>query len=120
DDQRPFHAPPLDVCIQVAVGDEPGKGGAEASRVKPLAELITTLPRLRLRGLMAIPPPSDDFGEQRRHFRQIRNIRDTLQADGIMLDTLSMGMTDDMEAAIAEGSTMLRIGTALFGPRHSA
>ncbi|MGD8510322.1 MAG: alanine racemase, partial [Gammaproteobacteria bacterium] len=63
---------------------------------------------------------SDDFGEQRRHFRQIRNIRDTLQADGIMLDTLSMGMTDDMEAAIAEGSTMLRIGTALFGPRHSA
>jgi pyridoxal phosphate enzyme (YggS family) len=120
DDQRPHHAPPLNVCIQVDIGSEPGKGGAEESRVKPLAELIATLPRLRLRGLMAIPPPSDDFDEQCRHFRQLRKLRDTLQTDGIMLDTLSMGMTGDMEAAIAEGSTMLRIGTALFGPRHSA
>lgn len=118
DDQRPHHAPPLDVCIQVCIGSEPGKGGAEESRVEPLAELVATLPRLRLRGLMAIPPPSEDFDEQRRYFRRLRKIRDTLQADGIMLDTLSMGMTDDMEAAIAEGSTMLRIGTALFGPRH--
>ncbi len=118
DDQRPHHAPPLEVCIQVAIGTEPGKGGAEESRVEPLAELVATLPRLRLRGLMAIPPPSDDFDEQRRYFRRLRKIHDTLQANGIMLDTLSMGMTGDLEAAIAEGSTMLRIGTALFGPRH--
>lgn len=120
DDQRPHHAPPLDVCIQVSIGGETGKSGAEEARVRPLAKLITTLPKLRLRGLMAIPPPSDDFDEQCRHFRQLRKIRDNLQADGIALDTLSMGMTGDMEAAIAEGSTMLRIGTALFGPRHSA
>jgi len=120
DAQRPFHAPPLNVCIQVSIGSELGKGGVSESDVEPLARVIADLPRLRLRGLMAIPPPSDDFEEQRGHFRRLRDIWSDLRSGGLDLDTLSMGMTDDLEAAIAEGSTMLRVGTALFGPRPSA
>lgn len=120
DAQRPFHAPPLNVCIQVGIGGEPGKGGVSESAVEPLARIIADLPRLRLRGLMAIPPPSDDFQEQRGYFRRLRDIWNDLRSGGLDLDTLSMGMTDDLEAAIAEGSTMLRVGTALFGPRPSA
>jgi len=117
DAQRPHDAPPINVCIQVSLEDEPGKGGVLESEVAPLAELISALPRLRLRGLMAIPPPSTDMGTQRGYFRRLREIRDELVCGGLGLDTLSMGMSDDLEAAVAEGSTMLRIGTALFGPR---
>jgi len=117
DAQRPHHAPPIEVCIQVSLEDEPGKGGALESEVAPLAELISALPRLRLRGLMAIPPASADMDRQRGYFRRLRELRDELVRGGLDLDTLSMGMSDDLEAAVAEGSTMLRIGTALFGPR---
>lgn len=117
DAQRHHHAPPLNVCIQVSVAKEPGKGGVEEAELRSLAEVITGLPRLRLRGLMTMPPPSDRFDEQRGYFRRLRQLRDELAGDGFHLDTLSMGMTGDLEAAVAEGSTMLRVGTALFGPR---
>jgi pyridoxal phosphate enzyme (YggS family) len=117
DAQRHHHAAPLNVCIQVSVAKEPGKGGVEEADLRSLAEVITGLPRLRLRGLMTMPPPSDRFDEQRGYFRRLRQLRDELALDGFRLDTLSMGMTGDLEAAVAEGSTMLRVGTALFGPR---
>jgi pyridoxal phosphate enzyme (YggS family) len=117
DAQRYHHAAPLNVCIQVSVAKEPGKGGVEEADLRSLAEVITGLPRLRLRGLMTMPPPSDKFDEQRGYFRRLRQLRDELALDGFRLDTLSMGMTGDLEAAVAEGSTMLRVGTALFGPR---
>ncbi len=119
-EQRPHHADDLQVCIQVRIGDEPGKAGVAPSAVPELAAGILDLPRLRLRGLMAIPPPSDDFDLQRHQFAKLRGLYERLHADGIELDTLSMGMSDDLEAAVAEGSTMLRIGTALFGPRPSS
>lgn len=119
-EQRPHHAGDLQVCIQVRIGDEPGKAGVAPAAVGELAAGILDLPRLRLRGLMAIPPPSDDFDVQRRQFAALRNVYQRLRNDGIDLDTLSMGMSDDLEAAVAEGSTMLRIGTALFGPRPPA
>ncbi len=117
DAHRPHHAPPLNVCIQVSLEDEPGKGGVREDDVRPLAEAISGLPRLRLRGLMSIPPPTPDLEAQRAYFGRLRRLRDDLSRDGLALDTLSMGMSDDLEAAVAEGSTMLRIGTALFGPR---
>ena len=117
DAQRHHHAAPLNVCIQVSVAKEPGKGGVDEADLRSLAEVITGLPRLRLRGLMTMPPPSDRFDEQRGYFRRLRQLRDELALDGFRLDTLSMGMTGDLEAAVAEGSTMLRVGTALFGPR---
>ena len=85
--------------------------------VRPLAEAVTGLPRLSLRGLMTIPLHTDDVDEQRRQFRQLSEIREQLIARGLPLDTLSMGMSDDLEAAIAEGATMVRIGTAIFGER---
>lgn len=117
DAQRPHHAPPLNVCIQVSLEDEPGKGGIGEDGLESLARVISALPRLRLRGLMTIPPPSTDPATQRAYFRRLRKMRDDLALGGLVLDTLSMGMSDDLEAAVAEGSTMLRIGTALFGPR---
>ena len=116
-DHRPDGAPALDVCIQVNICAEASKSGVLPEAVPDLAHRIAALPRLRLRGLMAIPPPEQDFDAQRRPFRQLRDLLDTLKSDGIGLDTLSIGMTDDMEAAIAEGATMVRIGTAIFGPR---
>lgn len=116
-DQRPFHAPPLNVCLQVCLEEEPGKGGAMPEQVPALAEAVASLPQIRLRGLMAIPPPTDDVVRQREYFRRLRTLSEELSAAGLQIDTLSMGMTDDLEAAVAEGSTMLRIGTALFGPR---
>lgn len=116
-EQRPHHAGPLQVCIQVRIGEEAGKSGVDPEQILPLAETICELPRLRLRGLMAIPPPSADMEEQRGYFRQLAVLYRTLGDSGYELDTLSMGMTADLEAAVAEGSTMLRIGTALFGPR---
>jgi pyridoxal phosphate enzyme (YggS family) len=117
DAQRPHHAPPLNVCIQVSLDPEPGKGGVAGTEVASLAAVVSALPRLRLRGLMAIPPATNKIATQRAYFRRLRKMMDDPDLAGLGLDTLSMGMSDDLEAAVAEGSTMLRIGTALFGPR---
>ena len=115
--QRPTGRGPLDVCIEVDVSGEDTKSGVPPSEVESLARLIRELPGLRLRGLMAIPRPAEDFEAQRIPFRQLREILDDLNAKGFGLDTLSMGMTGDLEAAVAEGATIVRIGTAIFGPR---
>ena len=120
DAQRPHHAPPLQVCLQVLLADEPGKSGVTPEAVPDLADAVAELPRLALRGLMAIPPPATDFDEQRRWFRALAELRDTVNARGHGMDVLSMGMTADLEAAVAEGATHVRIGTALFGPRPPA
>ena len=117
DDQRPAEMPPLNVCIQVNASGEATKSGVAITEVPALAEAISRLPRLRLRGLMAIPPPLAEFSRQRDAFRQIREAQARLVAQGWPLDTLSMGMSGDMEAAIAEGATIVRIGRALFGAR---
>ena len=119
-EQRPETLPSLQVCLQVNVSGEATKSGVEVDDVEALAVQIAGLPRLRLRGLMAIPAPVDDFDQQRRAFRRVREIHDYLRAAGLPLDTLSMGMTHDLEAAIAEGSTLVRIGTAIFGERSNA
>jgi pyridoxal phosphate enzyme (YggS family) len=116
-DQRPYHAPPLNVCLQVKVGGEASKGGVEVAELPELARQVAELPRLRLRGLMCLPPPESDPERQRHWLARVRNAFESLNAAGIRLDTLSMGMSEDLEAAIAEGATMLRIGTAIFGPR---
>jgi len=115
-EQRPAHMAPLNVCIQINT-DDSDHGGVNPDSARELCALIHDLPRLQLRGLMTIPLPSDELEHQRQPFRRLRELRDELAATGTALDTLSMGMTGDMEAAILEGSTMLRIGTALFGPR---
>ena len=115
--QRPADRGPLDVCIEVNVSGEDTKSGVSPAEVEPLARLVRELPGLRLRGLMAIPRPAEDFEAQRVPFRRLREILDDLNAKGLGLDTLSMGMTADLEAAIAEGATMVRVGTAIFGPR---
>ncbi|MDJ0654556.1 MAG: YggS family pyridoxal phosphate-dependent enzyme [Xanthomonadales bacterium] len=115
--QRPEHLPPLNCCIQVRIGDEATKSGASPELATELAAMAGGLPRLRLRGLMAIPPPSDDFDVQRGYFAQLKRLYDQLRSAGLALDTLSMGMSSDLEAAIHEGATLVRIGTALFGPR---
>jgi len=114
---RPETLPPLDVCIQVNVSGEASKSGIEPGAEEALAASIARLPRLRLRGLMAIPEPTADRALQRRRFALLRSRKEALVARGYALDTLSMGMSDDFEAAIAEGATMVRIGTAIFGPR---
>lgn len=116
-DQRPTTLPPLNVCIQVHIGDEQRKSGAQPDAAGELARYAAEATGLRLRGLMAIPPPETDYDRQRAHFRQLRVLFDTLRDDGLAMDTLSMGMSGDWRAALAEGATMLRIGTALFGPR---
>ena len=115
--QRPADRAPLDVCIEVNVSGEDTKSGVPPAGVEPLARMVRELPGLRLRGLMAIPRPAEDFDTQRVPFRLLREILDDLNAKGLGLDTLSMGMTGDLEAAIAEGATMVRVGTAIFGPR---
>ncbi len=109
--------PELNVCIQLNISQEPSKSGVSPSELTALAAEITELPGLRLRGLMALPAPTPDFDRQCESFRRVRNYFDLLVAEGHELDTLSIGTTNDMEAAIAEGATMVRIGTALFGPR---
>lgn len=116
--QRPHHAPPLEVLLQVRIGDEPGKGGVSPEHVAALATVVATLPRLRLRGLMCIPPPSADPATQRAYCRELHELFERLKAAGHALDTLSVGMSDDLEAAVAEGSTLVRVGTAIFGPRN--
>ncbi|QAU35697.1 YggS family pyridoxal phosphate-dependent enzyme [Janthinobacterium sp. 17J80-10] len=116
-DQRPAHLPPLNVCVQVNVSNEASKSGAPLLDVAAIAQAVAAMPRLRLRGLMAIPEPSDDVAEQRAAFGQVRRLFDTLRAAGLPLDTLSMGMSGDLEAAVAEGATIVRVGTAIFGRR---
>ncbi|HEX5162436.1 MAG TPA: YggS family pyridoxal phosphate-dependent enzyme [Steroidobacteraceae bacterium] len=115
--QRPFHAPVLNVCLQLHVGGEASKGGVESSGIRELASQVSTLPRLRLRGLMCMPPAETEVDRQRHWFRETRQVFDALNEHGFGLDTLSMGTSADFEAAILEGSTMVRIGTAIFGPR---
>src|SRR6187401_3176389 len=116
--QRPYHAPPLNVCLQLHVGGEASKGGVESTEMRELARQVSTLPRLRLRGLMCMPPAESEVSRQRQWFRETRQLFDYLNEHGFGLDTLSMGTTSDFEAAILEGSTLVRIGTAIFGPRH--
>ena len=117
-DQRPAHLPPLCICLEVNLNEEETKSGVLASEVLPLAKFCQTLPRLQLRGLMAIPLSTTQPEMQRKIFRLLFLLKEKLQAQGIPLDTLSMGMSHDFEAAIAEGSTIVRIGTAIFGERH--
>ena len=117
-DLRPLTLPPLNVLIQVNVSGEASKSGAAPRDVAALARVVDALPRLRLRGLMGIPEPTDDAALQRARFVALREMVKALRADGLPLDTLSMGMSDDLEAAIAEGSTMVRVGTAIFGARR--
>ncbi|HET9474957.1 MAG TPA: YggS family pyridoxal phosphate-dependent enzyme, partial [Steroidobacteraceae bacterium] len=117
--QRPFHAPALNVCLQLHVGGEASKGGAEASAIRELAGQVSALPRLRLRGIMCMPPAESEVSRQRQWFREARQVFDYLNEHGHGLDTLSMGTSADFEAAIAEGSTLVRIGTAIFGPRDA-
>jgi uncharacterized pyridoxal phosphate-containing UPF0001 family protein len=116
---RPVLMAPLQVCIQVNIGHEDSKSGVAPAEAAALARAVTALPSLRLRGLMAIPPASEDFATQRGYFAQMRRLADELAAAGIELDTLSMGMSADLEAAVAEGATMVRIGTAIFGARQA-
>jgi len=116
-DQRPDGMPPLNVCLQINVSGEDSKSGVAPDDALALAHQIAALPRLRLRGLMAIPEPAGTLDEQRVPHRRLREIMDTLRADGLELDTLSMGMSADIEPAILEGATMVRIGTAIFGAR---
>lgn len=117
--QRPAELSPLNICLQVCVDTTADHGGIAPEQAASLAALVEELPGLRLRGLMTIPLPADNLEEQRIPFRRLHNLYDELRASGLMLDTLSMGMTGDLEAAVLEGSTMVRIGTALFGARPS-
>jgi pyridoxal phosphate enzyme (YggS family) len=116
-EQRPFHAQPLNVCIQVALVPEPNKGGVSPDAVSALAKAVAELPRLRLRGLMCLPPPQRTPQDERAVFARLRAALQDLNAGGLRLDTLSMGMSGDFESAVAEGATLVRIGTALFGSR---
>ncbi|SED20387.1 YggS family pyridoxal phosphate-dependent enzyme [Pseudomonas anguilliseptica] len=113
-DQRPALLPPLNICLQVNVSGEASKSGCNPDELPALAQAVTQLPNLRLRGLMTIPEPTDDSSKQRAAFARLRELQQDLNLD---LDTLSMGMSHDLEAAIAEGATWVRIGTALFGAR---
>ncbi|HET9462681.1 MAG TPA: YggS family pyridoxal phosphate-dependent enzyme [Thiobacillus sp.] len=115
--QRPPGLPPLRICIEVNVSGEASKGGVAASELPALADAVAKLPGLQLRGLMAIPAPTPDVATQRAAFRQVREAYDALIACGHALDTLSMGMSADLDAAILEGATIVRIGSALFGER---
>jgi pyridoxal phosphate enzyme (YggS family) len=116
-EQRPADLPPLNICLQVNISREPTKQGLDLEELSAVAHQVAALPRLRLRGLMAIPASSRDFNAQRQPFALLRELQEGLIRAGLSLDTLSMGMSDDLEAAIAEGATLVRIGTALFGPR---
>ena len=118
DAARPAGLPPLNVCLQVNISDEGSKSGVVPGDLIPLAESVAVLPRLRLRGLMALPTPSTTLEEQRLPFQHLHGLYEDLQKKGFELDTLSMGTSLDMEAAVAEGATMVRIGTAIFGPRE--
>ncbi|MBL8328991.1 MAG: YggS family pyridoxal phosphate-dependent enzyme [Rubrivivax sp.] len=116
-EQRPAGLPPLNICLQVNVSGEASKSGVAPADLPALALAVAALPGLRLRGLMSIPQPIDGFEAQRAPHRELRRLFDQLCAQGLALDTLSMGMSADLEAALAEGSTLLRVGTAIFGER---
>jgi pyridoxal phosphate enzyme (YggS family) len=116
-EQRPVHLPPLQICLQVNISLEDSKSGVAPDEAGALARAIAKLPNLKLRGLMAVPAPSDDVAKQRLSFARLRKLRDQLNQQGLRLDTLSMGMSHDFAAAIAEGATIVRIGTAIFGNR---
>jgi len=118
-DARPANLAPLQVCIQVNTSNEESKSGVAQNELETLAAAILKMPRLKLRGLMSIPEPSKDYNKQRSQFKQVRECYDALKAQGFALDTLSIGMSDDYQAAIEEGSTIVRIGSALFGARAS-
>jgi PLP dependent protein len=115
---RPDGGPPLDVLIQVNIDDEASKSGCAPEAIDGLAARIVTAPRLRLRGLMAIPQPQPEFERRRASFRRMRELYDALRGQHASVDTLSLGMSDDFELAIEEGATLVRIGTALFGARQ--
>ena len=116
-EQRPGYLPPLQVCLQVNISGEPSKSGLRPDEVPAVARAVAALPRLALRGLMAIPEPAADFAAQRAPHRALHALMQLLTAGGLALDTLSMGMSADLEAAIAEGTTMVRVGSAIFGSR---
>ncbi len=116
-EQRPSHLPPLNICLEVNLNAEPTKSGVTPAEVEALASLCLSLPRLKLRGLMAIPAPADTFAGARANFHSLLTLWQELRDKGFALDTLSMGMSDDFEAAIAEGATIVRIGSAIFGER---
>ena len=116
-DQRPAQLAPLQVCLQVNIDAQASKSGVAPAELPALAHAVAALPNLRLRGLMAIPAPTPDIAQQRAPHRALRELFERLRSGGLALDTLSMGMSDDLEAAIAEGSTLVRIGSAIFGAR---
>lgn len=116
--QRPTSLPPLNICLQVNISQENSKSGIDEQDLFALAKTVSALPGLKLRGLMAIPKPQIDKEKQHQPFKQLKNLYDKLRQEGYELDTLSMGMTADMDAAIAEGATIVRIGTAIFGSRN--
>lgn len=116
-DLRPPEMAPLQVCLQVNISGEPSKSGVAPEAALALAREVATLPRLRLRGLMAIPEPAGDLAAQRAPHRALRRLMEAMNAEGLALDTLSIGMSADLEAAIAEGATWVRVGTAIFGSR---
>ncbi len=117
--QRPGHLPPLNICLQVNISAETAKSGCSPQQLSDLALLVRDTDNLRLRGLMAVPVATKQISEQRQSFRQLRELYEQLQTTLGPLDTLSMGMSNDLEAAVLEGATHLRIGTALFGPRRT-
>jgi PLP dependent protein len=119
-EQRPAHLTPLQVCLQVNVSHEDSKSGVAPAEALALARAVAALPRIKLRGLMCIPAPAEGLDAQRQPFAQLRLLRDQLNAHGLALDVLSMGMSADIEAAIHEGATHVRVGTAIFGARHKA
>lgn len=116
-EQRPEHLPPLNICLEVNISQEKTKSGINFEDIFTLADSCLTLPRLRLRGLMTIPAIQNSFDEQRNEFHKLKLLYEKLLEKGFLIDTLSMGMSNDWEAAVAEGATMLRIGTSLFGSR---
>lgn len=116
--QRPPELPPLNICVQVNISGEASKSGCTPDEAPALCQAVAALPRLRLRGLMAIPAPAAPGGDARAPFRALRQLLESLRAQGLILDTLSAGMSDDFAAAIAEGATLVRIGTGIFGARH--
>ena len=116
--QRPAYLAPLQVCVQINVSGEASKSGCAPDEALALCRAVAALPGLQLRGLMAIPEPTDDLQAQRIPFRKLRELREQICAAGLPLDTLSMGMSHDLEAAVAEGATIVRIGTAIFGERN--
>ena len=117
-EQRPAGLAPLNICLQVNISGEASKSGATPDELPALAQAVAQLPNLRLRGLMAIPEPETDLTKQHAAFARVRALYEQLRGQGLALDTLSMGMSGDMQAAIAEGATIVRIGTAIFGTRH--